>query len=88
MQRIYASVNSSCVRPPSRVTAGHLCSISVPGGSGIRLPESYPWAFDTRGFRLQTQTWRILLGKPVVVTDWLVRQRLDKIVKVFKDMFP
>ena len=62
-----ASVNSSCSHPPPpgncRTFAclvspggGALANLARPGGRAF----TYPRAFDTRGFQLKIQTWRIL----------------------------
>ena len=67
--------------PPSRATAGHLLTFSVPGwgirnfiaarGLGISLPRGDPRAFDTRVF----ERWMSLSGKtkPLLKTDLSVR---------------
>ena len=73
---------------PPRATAGHLHTLSVPG-SGISQPQGYPRAFDTTWFPTRDPNVDNFVGKDrQFVTDWLVRQGLDKIVEVFKGMFP
>ena len=95
----YASVNSSCMQPPSpRAIAGYLPALSVPGmghlknffasrGPGICQPLGQPRAFDThaaRGFLSEYNYKEDFTGK----TSRLAHlSRTGKIEEVCKGMF-
>ena len=94
----YASVNSSCAKPPlppGLLTAGHFLALSVRGGGickfwaargpGICQPQGEPWISGTHAVSYQNiTTQRILLEKQA---DWLIYQGRGKIEEVCKGMF-
>ena len=60
-----------------------ICSRCQSRGLGISVPWGDPRAFDTY-FRKMDE----FIGKDMAfVKDWLVRQGLEKLLDVFKDMF-
>ena len=93
----YASINSSGAHPPppgNRGAFAHVVSpgygafaiLSQPRGLGISIPRGDLWAFDTRVFEIEIS---FFIGKEeAFVKDWLVHQGLEKLVDVFKGMFP
>ena len=78
--------------PAAPIPPGQLWDICIhcqSRGSGISQPQGYPRAFDTTWFLPRDPNVYDFVGKDQwIVTDWLVRQGLDKIVEVFKGMFP
>ena len=92
---VYASVNSSSVHPPppgNHRAFAHIVSprggtfaiLSQPGGWAC-VPLGDPRAFDTHVFESAMDE---LSGKDkAFVEQWLIRQRLEKLVEVFKGRF-
>ena len=63
--------------------------IVSPGGRALAYPRATPGLLTHTGFLTRNPNVDDFIGKDqLLVTDWLDRQGLDKIVEVFKGMFP
>ena len=81
------SVNSSCAHLP-RSECGAFARIVSPGGRALAYSRATPRAFDTHVVSDSNPKVKNFIGKhQKFVTDWLVRQGLDKIVDVFQGIF-
>ena len=88
MSVMHQSIPAAPNPPPPPGNCGAFAHIVSPGGSGISQPQGYPRAFDTTWFLTRDPNVDDFVGKDQqFVTDWLVRQGLDKLWRFLKVCF-